>query len=570
MKKKIFDYVYFITWLIRDSVTSFKFTIIGYVSFNLGSTLAQVAALGLAVKYIGGLSAGGVTRFSKFGISFNLDANAPYLIGGLLLLSSIGLFAASRLVTRTMRLYEEKCVYSVLDIFLNRSFFGRPAHAEHLTEADLVKAVTRDARVSGRALSTIWTMIVPTIMVIGSGIFILYLNVLLSITLFLIAGFFIYFYVWTGKSAANLSEDIQTYARGDSRNRALYIKYLNSIGVDIDLVAERSQKLLSLDESKKFLDSYEKRLRVVHYGLLTGNILLALIVFVVMSFFTYRVQHGENIWSYTLFYFLGLNYCFGNLRTIGKSLTTLNIFFPFFSRYIAFVTQKEIGNQTLSKTEKIKLKTDQTEVFWKKGDLLFCFSDLEVNKVNLNSILESLLGSSFKTLLNKEFRAQFATGMWSLWGEDVQENINVFKKSSKAISEVWPFSRLEELESEVLSRSKDEDFSINIWNRKIDRGYKFIVSLLPILSRPGELVLLDGHAFFTLPEEEQQWICEKLKSSYFVVINAPEGHFSGEKSLQIEKGQLTYSSVHQNSKVSTSGGSLEDESLLDLELEMDS
>ncbi|MEM7647021.1 MAG: hypothetical protein AAF203_08935, partial [Pseudomonadota bacterium] len=253
-----------------------------------------------------------------------------------------------------------------MDIFLNRSFFGRPASVEHLTEADIVKAVTRDARVSGRALSTVWSMIVPVFVVIGSGAFILYLNTFLSLTLFLVAGFFIYFYVWAGKRAAGLSEKVQQYARGDSRNRALYVKYLNSIGIDFEELSERSKKLLTFEDSKNFLDVYENRLRVVHYGLLVGNLLLALIVFIVMSFFTYRVQHGEHLWAYTLFYFLGLNYCFGNLRTIGKSLTTLNIFFPFFSRYIAFVTQKHMGKEQPKPIGPMILRSDQKEVSWEK------------------------------------------------------------------------------------------------------------------------------------------------------------------------------------------------------------
>ncbi|MEM7647020.1 MAG: hypothetical protein AAF203_08930 [Pseudomonadota bacterium] len=111
MKRKIFDYIYFIGWLIRDSVTSFKLTILFYVCFNLASTLSQVAALAIAVQYISGLSSGGETaKISKFGLNFELGANSPYLIGFLLIFSSMGLFLASRLVTRTMRLYEERSV----------------------------------------------------------------------------------------------------------------------------------------------------------------------------------------------------------------------------------------------------------------------------------------------------------------------------------------------------------------------------------------------------------------------------------------------------------------------------
>ncbi len=549
---------------------AYKAKIFGYIFFSLFSIVAQIASLWIAVQYISGLASGGDASFSKFGISIPLGDNVPYLIGTLLLLSSVSSFVASRLLTQTMRLYEERSVYSVLNIFLNYSFYGRPAKAEHLTEADIVKAVTRDARVSGRALSTVWSMIVPTFMVAGSGAFIVYLNAALSFTLFAMAAFFVYFYVLIGKSASQLSEQIQEYSRGDSRNRALFVKYLNSIGSTIDVLSEQSNNILNVQESKNFLDTYQNRLRVVHWGLLIGNTLLALMVFVVLSFFTYRVQHGEHLWAYTLFYFLGLNYCFGNLRTIGKSLTTLSIFFPFFSRYIAFVTQREVGTQVLKDTDEIVLHASQKEIQWKTGEPLVSYSDLEINKVNVNSIIESLMGESASLLVSKEHKVQFATGLWSLWGDSVEDNIEIFKRASRPMSEIWPFERFVELEEQVLARSREDDFSINIWNRKIDRGFKFIVSLLPILSNPGGLILLDGEGYFSLPQEEQDWITQKLNSSFIVLINPPHDLFAEREILQIKEGRLTYSIVHESAESKGSSVSLPDENLLDLDLDLDS
>lgn len=522
-----------------DSLWRFKMRcFLVLLSGFLGVT-SQVGVIGLAVYYARVLERGDRIQF----LAFDFEPHSS----GLLVLFALGviicLLCSAWLIyfsgvssLKLRRRYEEFCSKRIISLFGSSLRIWTPDDQRFSDDGLILKLARRDARYCGRVQIMIMNAVVPAITFLAGTVALLYINVPLTLFVVLLMGVSAVFQFRANVSGARSSISLEKHAIGAGREYKQIIGRLKGSG--LPLLQGRvslDEMLFSSGETKRYLDAYEGRLKVVESSKLVSNMFLAISVSIILlTFGTDAAMRGEG-WGKLIVYLIALRYVLVNLTGLSTRITGINRFYPQLRRYLQFLVETEIpsaSGESRDLTYTLTSGPNPMEGSLKNWDLsvgkrIGLISPFELNRHTRAFLTDCLLGRSSSESNSALGSMGFVTSKYGCLPMSLRKSLGFPKRYSwqdmqKELNGTGLLKRL----GEQLPDSLDKRVANEAWGN-IDPDLKFALRLLAVLHSPAQWVMLEEEGLRALTLEARKVFLERLSDRITVIVYCKDTSVAG-------------------------------------------
>ena len=409
---KVRSYALFISWLVPDSIWRYKgISLAVLITGFLGVTF-QLQVFFVIIHYARHFSSGELITIVGNAYdprtSLGLLSAGSLLVAVSLALSALCIYFSKRNILRIGRLYEEFCSRRVFYLLGEKSVFP-DADNNSSIDTYLGRLVRADARLCGRVLRMLLSLIIPGLTLAVAATVLFYLEPALTMIIVTALVFYTFFQYRISNRAAAYSvefEKMSALAGQDYKGLLRHFKQQFSDSADQKLV----DKTFTAGPVKRQLDAYEDRLRMPDASEFVSGIFTALIVGIIILVMGRTIIEEGHGWGRLLVYILALRYAMTNLQSSFSIITSINRFYPQARRHHQFVRNaggesekieqfEEIYNLRIDDTISEKL-LDGTQVSGTltDGTRLALVTSLGVNRYNVAALMKPVLGKSERVL----------------------------------------------------------------------------------------------------------------------------------------------------------------------------
>lgn len=449
----------------------------------------QVAVFGMVIVYARHFSSGDF--INAVGLTFNPRNSIELLVAGgilvviLLLLSASFIYYARRTAIRMAREYEEFCARRVFHLLGEGSelFSAR----ERGDESYLLRLVRSDARLAGRVLRRLLSVVIPGFTLVVTVVVLLYLETALSFLIAALGSVLLFYQYRVSRQAAQHSmrfEKLAPEAGAEYRALIQHSKHLPAPESNTD----PADRLFAKGAVRRQLDAYEGRLRAVETSRLVSGVFMAVVVGLILLIMGVEIIRVGTGWGRLLVYVVALRFAMMGLQGVFSTITSINRFYPQVRRYYAFV--QSVSAQDAARyppryryTLKVEGETaplpgsmERLEV--QQGARLALVTPLELNRYTLAAICENLLGTDQSALYSALHSARYASTTHTCPNTSLREALGLSREPESDNLHAWfPDSERWAKAREQLSSNLDKQLRLELWDG-LDPSLKFILALI--------------------------------------------------------------------------------------------
>ena len=366
-------------------------------------TFLQICAIGQIIYYARALET--AQPFDIVG--YHIQPRSAYFFSisvgalSLLLLSSAFLvyYSRSKIITVACS-YESFCSKRVLSKIAYLRGLCSPGAFSLYDNRVLLTMARSDARFCGRIFRMLIMLVQPSVTFVVALAALVYINFGLTISVFCIMGMSMFFHYRNNLKGAASSRKLELYAPGASKEKLNILQAAGRLTViDEDFVEWMAARYNTGDINKN-IEGYRGRFQTIEEAKFINDIVMAIMLSIVVIILGGSALIDNAHWGRLIVYLIALRYCLNHLKTTIITFTSINRFYPQFSRYFNFLdsfdgTARE--ENSVVRRYKIELQSSPlrecaSSVVIKSGDILALGAPFEFNFYDIPTYLKCLLG----------------------------------------------------------------------------------------------------------------------------------------------------------------------------------
>lgn len=334
--------------LVADSVWRFKGTVVLMIGSGLGALAMQVGAIGVAIGYAQQLQNDETITFrgTEYVVRDSVEVLAVAAVGaGLLLMGSAVLnYLSFRWMVKLRQDYEAFSASRALA----RLGAASQIQFEHPDLGDDDKSITgivrRDARFCGRTLGILSKLLMPLVTLLLAAAALAFLALFPTLIVAVIALASTPWVIRVNRQAAQSSRDLEVRNSEASQEYSRVVKWLSRSPYPLENPAGLGDSILGTESVKRLEDAYGRRLMATEKaGLVSGVASAAALIVLVVTLGTAAIRSGAGLTT-LLAYLMIMGRAIASFRTVNRSLSGVNRFYPQVKRYFAFLDATEPGS----------------------------------------------------------------------------------------------------------------------------------------------------------------------------------------------------------------------------------
>jgi hypothetical protein len=516
--------------LVKDSIFRFRKDFILILITGVSGSFFQIAAIGQVVYFSRMFDKGNTFTIRGYDIDprsvdFFILSMAVLLL--LLLISSFLIYYSNSKIIKLACTYEAFCSKKVYSIIACRRGLVSPGLLSLYDDAELLKLTGRGPRFCGRILRLLIILVQPTVTFIIALGSLFYIDVLLTVTVLLVTGGSMFFHYRNNLKGASSSQKMFDNAPGASKEKRTILKTamrLNHVSHDF---FKWLDSCYVKGKIKDNLDGYRNRFQTMEDAKLINDLLFAVLLTAVASILGGKAIIQKAHWGSLIVYLLALRYCLNHLNKIVVTFTSINRFYPIFSRHFYFIDSFEFPEpqkEFLTRRYKIHVESSPFEgsassLTIKNGDILALGSTFQFNFYDIPNYLKCLFvhdhGSVEDVLRSTNVIAEtngYVKGLSfrELFGFPQNYDIGILKLGLKdhGISEEM-ISRLpQDLNRPILRKEWDD----------IETDDKYTLCLLSAIHSRKQWIVVDRKVLEHLPRTTRGHLFRKLGERIILII----------------------------------------------------
>jgi len=516
-----------LTWVFYDSVWQNKWPVLAILAAGFLGVMCQIQVFGLIIYYTRHFSSGEFIRIA--GHTFDPRTSISLLASGacavivLLCLSSLCIYLSRRNILRMGRIYEMYCARRIFYLLGSHPGVFTDVSDRSGTDIYLLRLVRGDARISGRVLRMILSLIVPCLTLIGCIFVLLYMEIGFSMVIFLLGLIFLFCQYKVNRKMLEHSirfERLTPVAAKELKKTLVHCKFQNYA----DENRGRVEKMFSSGPVKNQLDAFEGRLRATENSRFISGLFMAVILSLIILVMGSSIIREGSGWGRLLIYVVALRFAMTNLQATFTILTGINRFYPQLTRNYLFVKSFTVMEKDRNSVQNIyELHVDETT--WldggydclkiQPGNILALITPQELNRYTLADIINCLLGKNKTAVNNAIFSMRFVTTRQSC------PDITLRHLLGLSGSEKWEDTGLPEKVLFKLQRdltgNLDTLVKPGVWE-KLDPELKFALSLAAALTSDCQWIILEESGLHLLDQKYPLSPFGNVKDKIMVII----------------------------------------------------
>lgn len=331
--------------LVRDSIFRFmKDSILIIITGVLGSFF-QISAIGQVIYCARALETGKTFKI----LGHNIDPRSADFfflsIASLLLFlifSSFLLYYSNSKIIKLCSSYETFCSKKVFSIVGYLQGICSPGMLSLYDKRTLLRLAGRDARLCGRILRRLITLVQPTFtFVIALGA-LFYINSLLTVIVLLVVGVSMFFHYKNNLKGASSFRKMENHAPGAKKEKHKILQAAMRSNDVEDGFFDWMDRYYIEGEIEGNLEGFRRRFQTLENARFINNILVAILLSMVALILGGKAIIGNAHWGALIVYLLALRYCLSHLQKNLVMLTSINRLYPIIARYFSFVDSLDL------------------------------------------------------------------------------------------------------------------------------------------------------------------------------------------------------------------------------------
>lgn len=567
--KKFRHYTDIFKTLIVDSVWRFKGRSFLVLIAGVLGVVFQVQAIALALYYAKVIEQG--ENISHLGYSIDPRTSMWFLFfAGAGVLLSLMLSAWLNYFSRTealrlMRKYTEVCTLRIFKLFA-ANFRGLTTEEDGLSsDVTVLKLAGKDAKCCGRSLRLILKAVVPIITFLVAIISLLYINVLLTLVIFIFISVSVFFQYKVSVQGARDTSLVDKYSKAASSGYRNIIKSQKATAVPIITNSQISENILTSRKVNRFHDAFEGRLKALENSRFISDVLFGIAVFAIMIMLGSSIILKGAGWGRLVIYLVALRYMMVNLKQSVSMITSINRFFPHLKRYFGFlhnIDARSVSGGSTSKSYPITVDgklLNCIENRWEvnRGSRIGLISSVDLNRYTVAYLTDSLLGptpgasgnaleSMWFVILQEE---DLLLGIRDSFGLPLAYNRTDLQKDLEG-------SGLQEKFGKQVPHDLEQTINPDQW-RKIDPDIKFALNLLSAIHSDAQLIMIEEAGLHLLSDNDCEFFLKRLSDRIVVIVFSKDlsgaGRYKEEIIAVVDTGKTiglgTVDWIRENSHV---------------------
>jgi len=336
--------------LVKDSIFRFKkdFMLI-LVTGILGASL-QLGAIGQVIYYARVLETG--KTFDVLGHHIEPRSADTFFIciaaiSLLLLFSSFLVYYSRSKIIELSCAYETFCSKRVLSIIAYVRGISSPGMLALYDNRTLLKLASSDARFCGRILRMLIKLVQPTFTFVIALAALFYINFMLTLIVLLIAASSVFFHYRNNLKGVYSSKKLELHAPGAAKEKLKMLEAAMRLNHLEGNFFKWMGAYYAQGEIRHNLEGYQERFQGPEKARFINDMVMAIMLALVAVILGGSAIIHNAFWGRLIIYLLALRYCLNHLKTTLVTLTSMNRFYPQFSRYFYFIDYFD-----LTKTQK--------------------------------------------------------------------------------------------------------------------------------------------------------------------------------------------------------------------------
>jgi hypothetical protein len=227
-----------------------------------------------------------------------------------------------------------------------------------------------------------------------------YINFSLSIGVFLIMGMSMFFHYRNNLKGAASSRRLESHAQGASKEKLNILHTAARSSVIDQNFFEWMEGHYKKGEISKNIEGYRGRFQTIEEAKFINDIVMAIMLSIVVIILGGSAIIDNAHWGRLIVYLIALRYCLNHLKTTIITLTSINRFYPQFSRYFNFLDAVDGSSKeekAVVRSYEIELRSSPlrecpSSVVIEDGDVLALGGPFEFDFYDLPTYLKCLLG----------------------------------------------------------------------------------------------------------------------------------------------------------------------------------
>ena len=508
-------YASFIRWLLPDALGLSKGLALAVLAAGFLGVAFQVQVFGMIVVYAQHFASGEELNLAGHAIdprtSLSLLAGGGLAVVLLLSLSALCIYFSRRSILRLGRRYEEFCAKRVFYLLGQNIDVFTAIEDNSGGDPYLMRLARSDSRFAGRVLRMLLSLIIPVLTLAVALAVLLYLELGLTLIILLLGTGFLAFQYRISVQAAIHSinfEKLAPEAGRQYRGLLQLFKLQSESGRNQDIVEQTFAK----GPVKKWLDSYEGRLRASDTSQLISGLFMAIVLGLILLIMGGAIIREGSGWGRLLIYVVALRFAMVNLQQSFALITSINRFYPQVRRYFLFVQSfKDQDREQYPVLDEYELRVDTDAVenvlegsesrsVVKPGRRMSLITPLELNRYTLAEMLKGLLGEDERAFKAALYSARFATSRHSCPDCSLGRILDLPEGSGwKDVN--LPVEMTQRLKSH-LPKNLDRDIKPKMWE-EVESDLKFALSLASALASDAQWILMEEKGLQLL--DDQAW-----------------------------------------------------------------
>lgn len=518
-----------------DSLWRFRMTTALALACGFGGLMIQIFAIGVAASYAHLLNQGEPVAVHVLRVepreSLLLLVGAAGLVLLALLCSAVLQWIAGRRTIQLRRSYQDFCTARVFRRLVESPFVLLPGEDQSADFRPILMVARGDAAFCGRVVHMLADAIVPvvtTLLAFGTLFYLELWPTLLILSIVSVSMFFIYRANVHAVSSTRTMERLAPHASRAFRRRVIQLRDDPYAGLNEQ---ERLDEAWFEREGgvRAYFDARDGRFLAIQSSRFTGNVFLAMIMFVIiLTMGGALILEGRN-WSRLIIYLFALQHGLFSLRTVTSMITSINRFYPQLKRYRDFLalTEPRDRGRVLPLAEYAvrarapSIPGSVAEHRARVGQRLLLLCPVEANRYTAGYLLDMLVGPGREALDAALFHATYVTS-------------RKYVAADRALRDALGFAPhrtradLEALVSgSPLVASVPEDFErcvgADAWEA-MPGTMKFLLGAMAAVDDPGaQWIFLGDASLRKLPEVVRTRLLEMLRDRIVVVVSRDPG-----------------------------------------------
>jgi len=526
-------YASFIRWLLPDALGLSKGLALAVLAAGFLGVAFQVQVFGMIVVYAQHFASGEELNLAGHAIdprtSLSLLAGGGLAVVLLLSLSALCIYFSRRSILRLGRRYEEFCAKRVFYLLGQNIDVFTAIEDNSGGDPYLMRLARSDSRFAGRVLRMLLSLIIPVLTLAVALAVLLYLELGLTLIILLLGMGFLAFQYRISVQAAMHSinfEKLAPEAGKQYKGLLQHFKQQSESGRNQDIVEQTFAK----GPVKKWLDSYEGRLRASDTSQLISGLFMAIVLGLILLIMGGAIIREGSGWGRLLIYVVALRFAMVNLQQSFALITSINRFYPQVRRYFLFVQSfEDQDREQYPVLDKYELRVDtgavenvldgsENRAEVKPGRSMSLVTPLELNRYTMASMARAMLGDDERAFKGALYSMRFAARGQSCPGMSLRRVLELGPDARWHDMQSW-FADQETFERarKQLPGSLDKEIKPRIWDQ-VDPGIKFILGLVSARQSDCQWVLIEARGLKSLGLEAAKFYLDLFRDRIAVMV----------------------------------------------------